>query len=431
MADAGIPNFDTIALHAGHTPDADFGARAVPIYQTTSYLFPDVDHAAGLFNLERHGHIYSRISNPTVAVLEERMAALEGGVGAVCAASGQAALHLAVATLLSAGDHIVCSQSVYGGTRNLFAQTLPRFGIEATFVHPRDHDGVRDAIRDSTRLVVGETLGNPGLEVLDLDAVSTIAHDAAIPVLIDNTFATPYLFRPFEHGADIVTHSLTKFVGGHGIALGGVLIDGGTFDWEASGKFPTMTEPYPSYHGLRFAEEFGTQAMVTRARVEGLRDFGAAMAPATAFYLLQGVETLSVRMDRHVANTRKVIAFLAESEAVEWIAYPELPSHPDHDLAQRLLPRGAGAIFSFGIKGGRRAGKAFIERLEVFSHLANVGDAKSLVIHPASTTHATMSPEELGAAGIGEELVRLSIGLEDADDLVRDLAKALRASQRS
>ncbi len=430
MAESGVPRFDTVALHAGHQPDSDFGARAVPIYQTTSYLFPDVEYAAGLFNLERHGHIYTRISNPTVAVLEERMAALEGGSGAVCTASGQAALHLAVATILSAGDHVVCSQSVYGGTRNLFAHTLPRFGIEATFVDPRDHDAMRTAITDGTKLFVGETLGNPGLEVLDVEAVSEIAHEAGVPLLIDNTFATPYLFRPIDHGADIVTHSLTKFVGGHGVALGGVVVDGGTFDWDRAGRFPTLSEPYPSYHGLRFTEEYGTQAFVTRARVEGLRDFGAAMAPATAFYLLQGVETLSLRMDRHVANARQVIGFLDGHDAVSWIAYPELVSHPDHDLAKRLLPRGAGAIFSFGIAGGREAGRRFIERLRVFSHLANVGDAKSLVIHPASTTHATMSHEDLVAAGIGEDLVRLSIGLEDVDDLIADLSQALRASQR-
>jgi len=428
--DPSTPRFDTIALHAGHQPDSDFGARAVPIYQTTSYLFPDVEHAAGLFNLERQGHIYTRISNPTVAVLEERVAALEGGAGAVCTASGQAALHLAVATILSAGDHIVCSQSVYGGTRNLFTQTLPRFGIDATFVPPRDHDGMRAAVNERTKLFVGETLGNPGLEVLDVPAVAAIAHEAAVPLLIDNTFATPYLFRPIDHGADLVLHSLTKFIGGHGVALGGIVVDGGTFDWEATDKFPTLTEPYPSYHGLRFAEDFGTQAFVTRARVEGLRDFGAAMAPATAFYLLQGVETLSLRMDRHVANALAVIEYLDAHEAVSWIAHPAVASHPDHALAARLLPRGAGAILSFGIKGGRDAGRLFIEQLGVFSHLANVGDAKSLVIHPASTTHATMSADELEAAGIGEDLVRLSVGLEDIDDLLSDLAKALRASQR-
>ncbi len=425
-----FPKFDTLALHSGHRPDADFGARAVPIYHTTSYLFPDVDYAAELFNLERHGHIYTRISNPTVAVLEERMAALEGGTGAVCTASGMAAFHLALATILSAGDHVVCSQAVYGGTRNILAHTMPRFGITTTFVHPRDHDGLREAIGPQTKLVVGETLGNPGLEVLDLPAVSEIAHAADIPVLIDNTFATPYLFRPFDHGADIVMHSLTKFVGGHGVAIGGVMVDGGTFDWEASGKFPTLTEPYPSYHGLRFAEEFGTQALATRARVEGLRDFGAAMSPQTAFYLLQGTETLSLRMDRHVANTRTIVRYLAGSDAVTWVAYPDLEHHPDHELAKKLLPRGAGAIFSFGIKGGRQAGAKFIKRLRVFSHLANVGDAKSLVIHPGSTTHSTMSNEELEAVGISEDLVRLSVGLEDIDDLLDDLEQALAASQR-
>jgi O-acetylhomoserine (thiol)-lyase len=430
MVDPGTPQFDTIALHAGHRPDGDFGARAVPIYQTSSYLFPDVATAAGLFNLERQGHIYSRISNPTVAVLEERITALEGGVGAVCTASGQAALHLAIATILGAGDHIVCSQSVYGGTRNLLAHTLPRFGIDATFVHPRDLDGLRSAITGRTRLVIGETLGNPGLEVLDVPAVAEIAHAARVPLLIDNTFATPYLFRPLDHGADIVTHSLTKFIGGHGVAIGGIVVDGGTFDWETAGTFPTMTEPYPSYHGLVFTEEFGAAAFITRARIEGLRDFGATMAPSTAFHLLQGVETLSIRMDRHVANARRVVAFLEGHPAVRWVTYPELASHPDQALAAELLPHGAGAIFSFGIEGGREAGRRFIERLRVFSHLANVGDAKSLVIHPASTTHATMSDEDLTAAGIGEDLVRLSIGLEDPADLVADLAQALRASQR-
>ncbi len=425
-----IPRFDTLALHAGHEPDSDFGARAVPIYQTTSYLFPDVATAAGLFNLELQGHIYTRISNPTVAVLEERMAALEGGSGAVCTASGQAALHLAVATILSAGDHVVCSRAVYGGTHNLFTHTLPRFGIETTFVPPRDHEAIATAIRDETRLLVGETLGNPGLEVLDVPAVAEIAHSAGVPLLVDNTFATPYLFRPLDHGADLVLHSLTKFVGGHGVAIGGVLIDGGAFDWEAAARFPTMTEPYASYRGLRFAEEYGTQAFAMRARLEGLRDFGAAMAPSTAFYLLQGVETLSIRMDRHVANTRRIVDHLAGSDAVSWIAYPGHESHPDHIVATRLLPRGSGAILSFGIRGGREAGRRFIERLEVFSHLANVGDAKSLVIHPASTTHATMSAEELVGAGVGEDLVRLSIGLEDPDDLIDDLDRGLRASQR-
>jgi O-acetylhomoserine (thiol)-lyase len=431
MVEPDFPDFETLSLHAGQQPDSDFGARAVPIYQTTSYLFRDVDQAAGLFNLERQGHIYSRISNPTVAVFEERVAALEGGVGAVATASGQAALWLAIATIAGAGDHIVSSRNVYGGTNNLLTQTLPRFGIESTMVDPRDTDAIAAAIRPETKLVLGETLGNPGLEVMDLPAVATAAHDAGVPLLIDNTFATPYLFRPFEWGADLVYHSATKFLGGHGIALGGVLVDGGTFDWERSGRFPTMTEPYASYHGLRFVEEFGPQAFITRARVEGLRDFGAAMSPTNAFYLIQGIETLPVRMDRHVANTRAVVAFLDQADEVAWVGYPELASHPDHERAERFFPKGAGAIFSFGIKGGREAGRKFIERLGVFSHLANVGDAKSLVIHPASTTHATLDAEQLEAAGIGEELIRLSVGLESADDLIADLRRALRASQRS
>ncbi|MBL28596.1 MAG: O-acetylhomoserine aminocarboxypropyltransferase [Rhodospirillaceae bacterium] len=423
--------FDTLSLHAGQQPDPLVGARAVPIYQTTSYVFRDTEQAAALFNLERAGHIYSRISNPTVAVLEERLAALEGGVGAICTASGQAALHLAVATLMGAGGHIVSSASIYGGSQNLFAHTLPRFGIETTFVDARDPEAFRKAIRPETRLLFGEALGNPGLEVLDIPAVAAIGHEAGVPLMIDNTFTTPYLCRPFDLGADIIMHSATKFLGGHGVAIGGALVDGGSFDWEASGKFPTLTEPYAGYHGLDFVEEFGTQALIMRARAEGLRDFGACMSPTNAFYLLQGVETLSVRMARHVENARKVVAFLDGHEAVEWVAYPELPGHPDHELATRLLPKGCGAVFSFGIKGGRPAGRRFIERLGLFSHLANVGDAKSLVIHPASTTHQQMDAEALAAAGIGEELVRLSIGLEDPDDLIGDLSQALRASQKA
>jgi O-acetylhomoserine (thiol)-lyase len=430
MPDTKYLNFDTLSLHAGQQPDPATGARAVPIYQTTSYVFRDTDHAAALFNLERAGHIYSRISNPTVAVLEERLAALEGGVGAVCTASGQAALHLAVATLMGQGGHIVSSASIYGGTHNLFSHTLPRFGITTTFVAPRDLDGFRRAIRPETRLVFGETLGNPGLEVLDVPALSEIAHAAGVPLVIDNTFATPWLFRPFDHGADLVMHSATKFLGGHGVAIGGALVDGGKFDWEASGKFPTLTEPYAGYHGLDFAEEFGPAAFIMRARAEGLRDFGACLSPTNAFYILQGVETLPVRMERHVDNTRRIVAFLKAHDAVSWVAYPELPEHPDNVLAERLLPKGAGAIFSFGIRGGRSAGRRFIESLRLFSHLANVGDAKSLVIHPASTTHQQMDAAALKAAGIGEDMVRLSVGLEDAGDLIDDLGQALRASQK-
>jgi O-acetylhomoserine (thiol)-lyase len=430
MTDANFLKFDTLSLHAGQHPDPEFGARAVPIYQTTSYLFPDTEHAASLFNLERAGHIYSRISNPTVAVLEERLAALEGGVGAVCTSSGQAALHLGIATLLGAGDHIVASSSLYGGSHNMFTHTLPRFGITTSFVDPRDTDGFGAAIRPETRLVFGETLGNPGLEIIDLEAVSAIAHAAGVPVMVDNTFATPYLCRPFDFGVDIVMHSATKFIGGHGIAIGGVLVDSGRFDWERSGKFPTLTEPYAGYHGLDFAEEFGPSAMIMRARAEGLRDFGACMSPANAFYLLQGVETLPLRVQRHVDNTRKVIEFLMNAPEVAWVSYPELPDHPDHERAKKMLPKGSGAVFSFGIKGGREGGRKFIEALRLFSHLANVGDAKSLVIHPASTTHQQMDDEALAAAGVGEELVRLSIGLEDPDDLVDDLRQGLRASQK-
>ncbi|MGC1561151.1 MAG: O-acetylhomoserine aminocarboxypropyltransferase [Bradyrhizobium sp.] len=425
------PSFETLSLHAGQHPDPVTGARAVPIYQTTSYVFQDSEHAAALFNLERVGHIYTRISNPTIAVLEERLAALEGGVGAVCTASGMAAMHLAIATLLGAGDHIVASASLYGGTINLLAHTLPRFGITTTFVKPRDLEAFRLAITPRTRLVIAETIGNPGLEVLDVPRVSQIAHDAGLPLLIDNTFATPYLSRPIEHGADLVMHSTTKWLGGHGIAIGGVIVDSGRFDWRSSGKFPTLTEPYAGYHGIVFDEQFGPSAFIMRARTEGLRDFGACMSPTNAFQLLQGVETLPVRMERHMQNTHAVLDFLNASKAVEWVLHPSLDAHPDHQLARRLLPNGAGSIVSFGIKGGRVAGRRFIESLRLISHLANVGDAKTLVIHPASTTHQQMDAKQLAAAGIGEELVRLSVGIEGAQDIIDDLAQALRASQKA
>jgi len=425
------PRFDTLSLHAGQRPDPATGARAVPIYQTTSYVFEDTEHAAALFNLERVGHIYSRISNPTVAVLEERVSALEGGVGAVATASGQAALHLAIATLMGTGGHIVASARIYGGSHNMFVHTLPRFGITTTLVDPREPAAFEQAITDTTRLVFAETLGNPGLEVLNIKAVAEVAHRHGLPLAVDSTFATPYLCRPIEHGGDIVIHSATKFLGGHGVAIGGIVVDGGRFDWAASGKFPTMTEPYAGYHGIAFAEEFGPAAFIARARAEGLRDFGACMSPANAFYLLQGIETLPVRMARHVANAEAVARFLEKHAAVAWVKYPGLESHPDHVLLRRQMPKGAGAIMSFGIKGGRKAGAKLIERLKVFSHLANVGDAKSLVIHPASTTHQQMSLEDLAKAGVGEELVRLSIGLEDPTDLTDDLAQALAASQKA
>jgi O-acetylhomoserine (thiol)-lyase len=430
MADSPFLKFDTLSLHAGQQPDPTTGARAVPLYQTTSYVFRDTDHAAALFNLERPGHIYSRISNPTVAVLEERIAALEGGVGAVCTASGQAALHLAIVTLMGAGGHIVASKAIYGGSHNLFTHTLPRFGITTSFVDPRDPESFAAAIRPETRLVFAEVIGNPGLEVLDLPTVAGIAHAAGVPLMIDSTFTTPYLCRPFEHGADIVMHSATKWLGGHGVAIGGALVDGGGFDWEVSGKFPTLTEPYAGYHGIDFAEEFGPAAFIMRARAEGLRDFGACMSPTNAFQILQGVETLPLRMRAHVDNARRVSQFLEGSDVVAWVRHPDLPGHPDHELAKRLLPNGAGSIVTFGIKGGRDAGRRFIESLRLFSHLANVGDAKSLVIHPASTTHQQMDAQALADAGIGEEMIRLSVGLEDAGDLIADLRQALRASQK-
>ncbi|MDW8469634.1 MAG: O-acetylhomoserine aminocarboxypropyltransferase [Burkholderiales bacterium] len=430
MAGPKYPGFDTLALHAGQSPDAATGARAVPIYQTTSYVFRDTEHAASLFNMERAGHVYSRISNPTVAVFEERMAALEGGVGAIATASGQAALHLAIATLMDAGSHIVASAALYGGSHNLLAYTLKRFGIRTTFVAPRDLDAWRAAIRPETRLLFGETLGNPGLDVLDIPAVAEIAHAAGVPLLVDSTFTTPYLMRPFELGADLVYHSATKFLSGHGTVVGGVLIDSGRFDWERSGKYPQLTEPYEGFHGMDFEEESGTRAFLLRARREGLRDFGACMAPMTAFQILQGIETLHLRMPRHVDNARKLVAFLASHPQVEKVMYPELPSHPDHETCKRLLPRGAGAVFSFDLKGGRAAGRRFIEALRIFSHLANVGDAKSLVIHPATTTHYRMSDADLARAGIGPGTVRLSAGLEDPQDLLDDLERGLRAAAR-
>jgi O-acetylhomoserine (thiol)-lyase len=422
--------FDTLALHAGQSPDPSTGARAVPIYQTTSYVFPDADTAASLFNLEVPGHIYSRISNPTVAAFEERMAALEAGVAAVATASGQAALHLAIATLMGAGSHIVAARNLYGGSINLLRLTLPRFGIATTFVDPRDLEAVSAAIRPETRLIFGETIGNPRLEVLDIPSLAEIAHAHGLPLLVDNTFATPYLCRPIELGADLVLHSATKWIGGHGVAIGGVLVDGGRFNWRASGKFPTLTEPYAGYTGLVFADTFGPQAFAMRARSEGLRDFGACMSPQHAFYLLLGLETLPVRMQRHVENTARVLEFLIGHPAVAWVLHPSLPDHPDHALARRLLPKGQGAIIAFGIKGGRAAGARFIAACRLASHLANVGDAKTLVIHPASTTHLQLGPEQLAAVGVSEDMIRLSVGLEDPEDIIADLDRALRASQK-
>ena len=424
-------HFDTLALHGGQQPDPTTGARATPVYQTASYVFRDTDYAAGLFNIERAGHVYSRLSNPTNAVLAERIAMLDNGVGAIATASGQAAIHLGVATLLGAGDHIVASRSIYGGTHNLLDYTLRRFGIDTTFVDPRSPQDFANAIQDNTRLVFGEILGNPGLEVLNVPEISKVAHEAGLPLMVDATFTTPYLCRPIDLGADIVMHSATKFLSGHGIVIGGLLVDGGTFDWAASGKFPTMSEPYAGFHNLNFSEEFGPAAFITRARKEGLRDVGACMSPTTAFHILQGMETLPLRMQKHVSNTAEIVAFLAQQEGVEIVNHPMLESHPDHELAKTLLPKGCGAVFGFELKGGRKAGVRFIEALEVFSHLANVGDAKSLVIHPASTTHHRMDADALGKAGISEGLIRLSVGLEDTKDLIADLKKGLRAAGRA
>ena len=425
------PGFDTLSLHAGTQPDPVTGARAVPIHLTTSFVFESSDHAASLFNLERPGHVYSRISNPTNAVLEQRVSALEGGVGAIAVASGQAALHLSVATLMGAGSHIVASTALYGGSQNLLHYTLARFGIETTFVKPGDIDGWKAAVRPNTKLFFGETVGNPGLDVLDIPTVSQIAHEAGVPLLVDSTLTSPWLMKPLSLGADIVYHSATKFLSGHGTVIGGVIVDGGSFDWERSGKFPELSAPYDGFHNMVFTEESSVGAFLLRARREGLRDFGACMSPHTAWLILQGIETLPLRMERHMRNTVKVVEFLASHPMVSRVGHPMLESHPSHALAQKLLPRGAGSVFSFDIAGNRNQGKKFIETLKVFSHLANVGDCRSLVIHPASTTHFRMDDDALAGAGIGQGTIRLSIGLEDADDLIDDLKRALKAAEKA
>lgn len=431
MAGASDPAFDTLALHAGAAPDPATGARAVPIHLTTSFVFESSEHAASLFNLERSGYVYSRISNPTNAVFEERVAALEGGVGAIATASGQAALHLAIATLAGAGSHIVSSSVLYGGSHNLLHFTLKRFGITTTFVKPGDIDGWKAAIRPETKLLFGETLGNPGLDVLDIPTVSAIANEAGLPLLVDSTFTTPFLMKPFDHGADLVFHSATKFLSGHGTVIGGVLVDSGAFDWDRSTRFPELTQPYDGFHGMVFTEESTVGAFLLRARREGLRDFGACMSPHTAWLILQGIETLPLRMARHIENTRKVVAFLVAHPMVANVGYPELVGHPSHALAKKLLPRGSGSVFSFDLKGDREQGKAFIDALQIFSHLANVGDCRSLVIHPASTTHYRMDDAALAQAGISPGTIRLSIGLEDADDLIDDLKRALKAAEKA
>ncbi|MEN9396206.1 MAG: hypothetical protein RLZ81_736 [Pseudomonadota bacterium] len=430
MSGYSDPGFDTLALHAGAAPDPGTGARAVPIHLTTSFVFESSDHAQSLFNLERAGHVYSRISNPTNAVLEQRVAALEGGIGAISTASGQAALHLCIATLMGAGSHIVASTALYGGSQNLLHYTLRRFGIATTFVKPGDIDGWRAAVRPNTKLFFGETVGNPALDVLDTPTVAAIAHDAGVPLLVDSTLTTPWLVQPFSQGADLVYHSATKFLSGHGTVIGGIVVDGGSFDWDHSGRFPELTTPYEGFHNMVFSEESTVGAFLLRARREGLRDFGACLSPHSAWLILQGIETLSLRMERHMRNTQQVVEFLSQQAFVGRVGHPLLDSHPSHALAQRLLPRGAGSVFSFDLKGSREQGKKFVETLKVFSHLANVGDCRSLVIHPASTTHFRMSDEALAAGGITQGTIRLSIGLEDADDLIDDLKRALKAAER-
>jgi O-acetylhomoserine (thiol)-lyase len=425
------PGFDTLALHAGAAPDPATGARAVPIHLTTSFVFESSDHAAALFNLERSGHVYSRISNPTNAVLEQRVAALEGGIGAIATSSGQAALHLAIATLMGAGSHIVASTALYGGSQNLLHYTLRRFGIETTFVKPGDIDGWRAAIRPETKLLFGETVGNPGLDVLDIPTVSAIAHDAGVPLLVDSTLTSPWLMKPLEHGADLVYHSATKFLSGHGTVIGGVVVDGGSFDWDASGRFAELTAPYEGFHNMVFSEESTVGAFLLRARREGLRDFGASMSPHTAWLILQGIETLPLRMERHMRNTEKVVQFLAAHPFVSASRPPDagVASQPRAGQEAAATRRGLGVQLRH--QGHRDQGRAFIEALKLFSHLANVGDCRSLVIHPASTTHFRMTDDALAGAGITQGTIRLSIGLEDPDDLVDDLKRALKAAEKA
>jgi O-acetylhomoserine (thiol)-lyase len=430
MSDAAHQfGFDTLAVHSGQRVDPVTGARATPVYQTAAYVFEDAQHAADLFDLNRFGNIYTRIMNPTTAVFEERIAALEGGVGALAAASGLAAQALAVMTLLQAGDEVVSSAHLYGGTHNQLAGTLSRFGVHAHFVDPGDVDAWQAAITPRTRVLFAETIGNPRLDVLDIAAVAQVANAHGIPLMVDNTFATPWLCRPIEHGAHLVSHSATKWIGGHGTSLGGVLIDAGTFPWD-SGKYPALTEPSEGYRGLRFAETFGNFAFVMKARVETMRDLGPAPSPFNAFLLLQGLETLSLRMDRHVHNALALARVLEDHPDVGWVNYPGLPSSPFHALAQRYLPAGAGAVLTFGIRGGREAGRRFIEATELCSHLANVGDAKTLVIHPASTTHRRLEPDALAAAGVTGDMIRISVGIETLDDIVWDIERALAAAAR-
>lgn len=423
-------NFDTLQVHAGQTVDPATGSRAVPIYQTTSYVFDNTEHAADLFALRQPGNIYTRIMNPTTDVFEQRMAALEGGIGALAVSSGSAAITYAIMNIAGAGDEIVSASTLYGGTYNLFSVTLPKYGINTVFVNPDDLENFEKAITDKTKAIFVESIGNPGMNIPDIEGISEIAHSNGIPLIVDNTFATPYLLRPIEFGADIVVHSATKFIGGHGTSIGGIIIDSGKFDWAASGRFPGLTEPDPSYNNIRYVDDIGPAAYITKARVQLLRDTGACLSPFNAFLFLQGLETLSLRVDRHVSNTKRIATYLQSHEYVSWVNYPSLKGNKYYGLAQKYFPKGAGSIFTFGIKGGLEAGKRFIENLKLFSFLANVADAKSLVIHPASTTHAQLSEDKQREAGVTPDMIRLSIGIEDAEDLIDDLGQALEAAGR-
>ncbi|MCR8633162.1 homocysteine synthase [Paenibacillus radicis (ex Xue et al. 2023)] len=421
---------ETLAVHAGQQIDPTTLSRAVPIYQTTSYGFRDTEHAANLFALKEFGNIYTRVMNPTTDVFEQRVAALEGGVGALGVASGQAAITYSILNIAGAGDEIVSAASLYGGTYNLFSNTLSKLGINVTFVDPSDPENFRKAITNKTKALYAETVGNPKGDVLDIEAVAAIAHENGIPLIVDNTFPSPYLLRPIEHGADIVVHSATKFIGGHGTSIGGVIVDGGKFDWAANGRFPGLTEPDPSYNGVVYTEAVGPLAYIIKARVQLLRDLGGALSPFNSFLLLQGLETLHLRLERHSSNALKVAQYLEQHEDVEWVSYPGLESHPSYKLAQKYLPKGQGAILTFGIKGGIEAGKRLIHSVQLFSHLANVGDSKSLIIHPASTTHQQLNEEEQAAAGVTSGLIRLSIGTEAIDDILFDLEQAIAVSQQ-
>ena len=420
--------FDTLQVHAGQSPDPVTGSRAVPVYQTTSYVFRDTEHAANLFALKEPGNIYTRIMNPTTDVFEQRMAALEKGVGALGVASGSAAITYAILNIAGAGDEIVSASTLYGGTYNLFSVTLPRFGVKTHFVEPDNPDNFAAAINTDTKAVFIESIGNPETNIIDIEAVAKIAHDKGLPLILDNTFGTPYLINPIEFGADVVVHSATKFIGGHGTSIGGVIVDSGKFDWKGSGRFPDMSAPDPSYNGISYTEACGPLAYIIKARVQLLRDTGAAMSPFNSFMFLQGLETLSLRVQKHVENAKKIAGFLDSHSRVSWVKYPGLPGNKYYELAGKYFPKGPGSIFTFGIEGGLEAGKKFIESLELFSHLANVADAKSLVIHPASTTHSQLSEEELKQTGVSPEMIRLSVGIEDADDLIFDLEQALAKS---